>query len=286
MKILFPGGGIRIFLIIPLVFYFASCFTPKKIQSSNPPPSKSLKKENVNFLMSKLKANNYNFHWISAHFNADIDDDSSQTSFGGTLRIRKDSLIWMTVSVVLGAYTAVHAKMDADSVMIINHHEENYLKGNYDYIDSLLKEDIDYELLQSVMIGNSMEFYNDTAKMNAYLEGKDYLLSTVRKRRLRRMERNKPLHIKNDAQLIWIDSVDFHIKKVKLEDFVTHHTFEATYDDFQKSDSGISFPTHIHYEIFTGKKTIKIDLTYKKINFTNYEKAPFIIPKKYEQIHF
>jgi len=43
---------------------------------------------------------------------------------------------------------------------------------------------------------------------------------------------------------------------------------------------------HIHYEINTGKKIIKIDLKYKKVNFSNYEKIPFIIPPKYEQIHY
>ena len=244
-----------LFLIILSAIFFTSCHTVKEIQTTNTPATTNPKKETKYSLMAKLKANNFNFRWINAHFNVDIDDDSSQTSFGGTLRIRKDSIIWMTVSVVLGAYTAVHAKLDQDSVMIINHHDENYFKGNYDYIDSLLKEDIDYELLQSVMIGNSMEFYNDTAKMHFYTEGNDYILSTVRKRRIHRIEKNKQLHSKNDVQLIWIDRADYHIKKVKLEDFVTHHTFEATYDDFQKADSGISFPTHIHYEIYTGKKT-------------------------------
>jgi hypothetical protein len=275
-----------LFLFIPVVIFFASCSTPKKIQSTNSLPAKNLKKENKYFLMSKLKANNFNFRWISAHFNADIYNDTAQDSFSGVVRIRKDSAIWMTISVILGAYTALHAKLGVDSVMYIDHHDKQYFKGNYDYIDTLLQEDIDYDLIQSVMIGTSLEFYNDTAKMNAYFDGTDYILSTVRKRRLRRIESNKFLHTKNDAQLIWIDPTDFHIKKVRLEDFVTHHTFEATYEDFQKADSGVSFPRHIHYEINTGKKIIKIDLNYKKINFTDYEKIPFIIPKNYEQIHY
>lgn len=273
-----------LFLVIPAVIFFTSCSAPKKIQSTNPTPARTLKRENKYFLMSKLKANKFNFHWISAHFNVDIDNDTSHDSFSGVVRIRKDSIIWMTVSYVLGAYTALHAKLDVDSIMYIDHYDKQYFKGNYDYIDTLLQEDIDYDLIQSVMIGTSLEFYNDTAKMNGYFDGKDYILSTVRKRRLRRVEKNKVLHSKNDAQVIWMDSADFHIKKIKLEDFVTHHTFEATYEDFQKSDSGtISFPRHIHYEINTGRKIIKIDLKYKKIIFSNYEKIPYIIPESYER---
>lgn len=274
-------------MVVLVVLFFTSCYTVKKIQSPNPPPTTSLKKENAYSLMLKLRQNNINYHWISAHFSVDIDNDSSQQSFSGVVRMRKDSVIWMTVSEILGAYTAVHAKLEDDSVMVIDHYHENYLKGTYDYLDTLLREDIDFDLIQSVMVGNSMEFYNDTAKMKAYFDGRDYVLSTVRKRRYKRLlYRNKPLHSRNDAQVIWLDANDFHIKKIKLEDFVTQHSFEATYDDFEKKDSGSRFPMHIHYEINTGKKTIKVDLKYKKVNFTNSESIPFIIPKKYVQIHY
>ncbi len=276
-----------LFLFTGFVLFLASCFTVKKIQTPNPPPTATLKKENAYSLMTKLKQKNLNFRWSSARFAAEIDNDTSHDSFSGVIRMRKDSIIWMTVSYLLGSYTALHAKLDGDSVMYIDHYDEQYFKGTYDYLDTLLKEDIDFDLIQSVMIGNSLEFYNDTAKMKAYYDGRDYVLSTIRKRRYKRLVyRNKNLHTRNDAQLIWIDPSDFHIKKIRLEDFVTNHTFEASYDDFQKEDSGSIFPMHIHYEINTGKKIIKIDLKYKKVNFTNSESIPFIIPKKYVQKHY
>jgi len=273
-------------LVIPVALFFASCFTAKKIQLPNPPPTTSLKKENAYSLMSKLRKNSLNYHWINAHFSADIISDSSQKSFGGVVRMRKDSVIWMTVSVALGAYTALHAKLDDDSVMFIDHYNEQYFKGTYEYLDTLLNEDIDFDLIQSFMVGNSLEFYSDTSKMNAYYDGRDYILSTVRKRRIKKLVyKNKPLHSRSDVQLIWLDATDFHIKKVRLEDFATHRIFEASYDDFEKADSGSNFPMHIHYKI-SAEKTIEIDLKYKKVNFTNYEKIPFIIPEKYEQKHY
>jgi hypothetical protein len=287
MRRLFLRRYIGLLLAISVALFFTACYTVKTIHTPNPPPTTSLKKENAYSLMTKLRANNLNYHWISAHFSADIDKDSSQQSFSGVVRMRKDSVIWMTITAILGAVTVAHAKLDGDSVAIINNLQENYLKGTYDYLDTLLREDIDFDLIQSVLVGNSMEFYNDTAKMKAYFDGRDYVLSTVRKRKYKRlMYRNKPLHSRNDAQVIWLDDSDFHIKKIRLEDFVTKHTFEASYDDFEKRDSGSRFPMHIHYEINTGKKIIKIDLKYKKVNFTNYESIPFTIPKKYEQIHY
>jgi|GEM_PF-946684 len=280
---------ILLFAGILFVVGFIGCSTSKKLANQSKPvtPNASLKKENAYSLMTKLKGNNLKYRWISARFSADIMKDSSQVSFNGVVRMRKDSVIWMTVSVALGAYTALHAKLDADSIMFIDHPDEQYFKGTYDYLDTLLREDIDFDLIQSVMAGESVDFYHDTAKIKAYFDGKDYILSTVAKRRYKRlMYKNKPLHSHNDAQLIWIDSSDFHIKKIRLEDFVTQHTFEASYGDFRKTDSGSFFPMHIHYTINTGKKTINIDLNYKKINFTNSESIPFIIPKKYAPIRY
>jgi len=190
---LFPKVSSGVFLGISVAFIFNSCSTVKKIQSSNPPQSNSLKKENAYSLMTKLKGNNINFRWISAHFTVDYDNDTSHESFSGVIRMRKDSIIWMTVSALLGTYTVFHAKLDGDSVMLINHLQGNYLKGTYDYLDTLLNEDVDFDLIQSVMVGNSLEFYNDTSKMKAYqyVKDKDYLLSTVRKRKTKKIMENK-----------------------------------------------------------------------------------------------
>src|SRR6185312_16230354 len=208
---------ILLFAGILFVVGFIGCSTSKKLANQSKPvtPNASLKKENAYSLMTKLKGNNLKYRWISARFSADIMKDSSQVSFNGVVRMRKDSVIWMTVSVALGAYTALHAKLDADSIMFIDHPDEQYFKGTYDYLDTLLREDIDFDLIQSVMAGESVDFYHDTAKIKAYFDGKDYILSTVAKRRYKRlMYKNKPLHSHNDAQLIWIDSSDFHIKKI------------------------------------------------------------------------
>ena len=292
MRRLSVQSNIPLFLFLFLALLFAACFSTKKAttQPSLKPSATntSLKKENAYSLMTKLKGNDLKYRWISAHFSADItSSDSSEVSFNGVVRIRKDSVMWMTISVALGAYTALHAKLGIDSVMYIDHHNEQYFKGTYDYLDTLLREDVDFELIESVMEGKSLEFYHDTAKMKAYFDGKDYILSTVRKRGTRKVMKNRILHNHHsDVQLIWLDASDFHIKKIRLEDFLTQHTFEASYDNLQKGDSGSTFPMHIHYAINTGKKTINIDLKYKKINFTNSESIPFNIPKKYVQVRY
>jgi hypothetical protein len=200
------------------------------------------------------------------------------------VRMRKDSLVWMSISKL--GIEGVRAMLNEDTAMFMDRINDRYFKGNYDYIDSLLDNDIDFELIQAVMMGTSTDFYSDSAKLRGFYDGKtQYVLSTIRKRKLKRtLFKNKQLKTKDDAQVIWFDMKDYHINRIRVEDFVNHRTFDAYYDDFQAVDS-ILFPMHIQYVITAGK-TIKIDLKYKKLNFKLKEETPFAIPAKYARIHY
>jgi hypothetical protein len=272
-------------LLIPIIFII-SCKTSRKVQTSETTyyNAAGLKHENAALLLSKLKKRRFDYKWISAHFSLDIDVDSSHTSFGGTVRIRKDSIIWMTISPLLGI-EAARVLLNKDTAMFIDKVHDKYFKGNYDYIDSLLDDDVDYELVQSVMVGSNIDFYNDTAKLKGYYDGTQYLLSTVTRRQVKRiLFRNLTIRNKNDVQFIWFDPKDYHINRIRLEDFVNHRTFDAFYSDFQQVDS-VMFPSHIQY-VISAEKTIKIDLEYKKIYFKTQEETPFTILPKYERIQY
>lgn len=272
-------------ITIPLLLTVA-CKTTHNTTASqqNKTPAPSLKKENIYSLVSKLKANKYDYKWITAHFSFDMDEDSSHTSFSGTIRMRKDSVIWMSIAPLLGI-EAARVMLTQDSAMTMDRLHDTYFKGDYDYINSRLADDIDFELIQSVMVGSNVEFYNDTAKMKSYFDGSQYLISTIRRRKLKRiLYHNSNYRSKSDAQFIWLDPQDYHITHVRLEDFVNHRTFDAYYSDFQKVDS-VMFPFHIRYEIVAEKK-IRIDLQYKKVAFKLQEETPFTIPKKYERVQY
>lgn len=275
-----------LFIAIPVALFSVSCKTTHKIQSDNQAKvvTPTLKKQNILSLVAKLKANKYDYKWINAHFSFDMDVDSANTSFSGTIRMRKDSVIWMSIAPLLGIEFA-RVMLTQDTAMQMDRVHDTYFKGDYDYINSRLGDDIDFELVQSVMIGSNVEFYNDTDKMKSYFDGNQYIISTIRKRKLKKvLFKNRTFHSKSDAQFIWLDPNDYHITRVRLEDFVNHRTFDAYYSDFQKVDS-VMFPFHIRYEIAAEKK-IKIDLQYKKVSFRSQEEVPFTIPKKYERVQY
>jgi hypothetical protein len=270
---------------LALMLFGIACKTTSKVQQGEQTKATvpSLKKENVRTLAAKIKSNELNYKWISAHTSVDMDIDSEHYSFSGNLRMRKDSLIWMSIS-KLGIKVA-QIMLTEDSAMRIDYIHDVYSKGDYSFINSKLDNDVDFEMVQSVMAGSSMEFYNDTSKMKSYFDGKQYIISTIRKRHLKRvLYRNKPFHSKDDGQFIFLDPVDFHITHVRVEDFVNHRTFDAFYSDYQKVDS-VMFPCHIQYTI-KAEKLIKVDMQYKKVAFKTTEETPFTIPKKYDRVQY
>src|SRR6185312_11110218 len=137
-----------------LAFFIVSCKPVRKVQSSETTyyNASGLKKENALALLSKLKSRRFGYKWISAHFSLEMDKDSSHTSISGVTRIRKDSIIWMTISPLLGIEVA-RVLLNQDTAAFIDKIHDKYFKGNYGYIDSLLDDDIDFEQVQAVMVG-------------------------------------------------------------------------------------------------------------------------------------
>ncbi|NNM95103.1 MAG: DUF4292 domain-containing protein [Bacteroidia bacterium] len=270
-----------------LVLLSVSCKSTHSIKAvkQQSPPVPSLKKMNIYTLSSKIRSRQFNYKWISAHFSINISVDSSSNSFGGTVRMRKDSVIWLSIAPLLGI-EADRIMLTQDSAMEMNRLKDTYFKDDYDYINSRLHEDLDFELIQAIMIGSRMEFINDTSKMKSYFNGSEYIVSTIRRKRMRRvLYRNKPpVHNRNEVQFIFLDPSDFHITHVKVQDFVNHRSFDAYYSDFQKVDS-VNFPFHIEC-VIAAERNIKIDLQYKKVIFKPDEEVPFFIPKKYERIQY
>jgi len=264
--------------ILILLTLVASCKTKQKIETTR---VQHIEKKSANEIKMLLKNNEFDYKWISAKFSTEFKVDSSQTSFNVTLRGRKDSILWMSITVPLIGVEAARAILTKDSVKFIDRLHSEYFVGDFNYINKLLHADFDFELIQSLLIGNSVDFYDDADRLHASINNEKYVLSTVRKRKLRRViVRNKEL--KDPAQTIWLDPQTFKIVRVLFNDFDLNRNFTAHFDKFEKVDS-VLFPFSIHHSI-KAEKNIEIQIDYSKVNINTAQSFPFSIPSKYEKI--
>jgi hypothetical protein len=272
-----------IFLIS--IFFFESCRTLKPIKPPVKPPetvNQRLDFKTPKALSNYLKENEFKYNWLTSKFSADVITEDNKQSFTVSVRAKKDSAMWLSVS-LLGIEGA-RMLITQDSVRFMDKLNNKYFVGDYQYLSKLLNIDVDFETMQSVLIGNSMEFYDEDENLKSAKDSTYYLLSTIKKRKLKKALKDNLDNIatKELAQRIWLHPLTFKVHKIVINDFPNDRTFTANYSDFQVVDSNY-FPFKANFVIQT-QKLITLDLDYSKVIHDKPQTMPFNIPAKYERI--
>lgn len=262
--------------------FLSSCKSREKITLNNGRCILDFK--NARTLTSHLKEKEFKFDRLNAKLSVDAEIDSTSASFTVTLRMKRDSVIWMSLS-KLGIEGA-RALITKDSVKFLKRplgdDTGKFFVGDYAYISKMLNTDLDFEMLQSLLIGNSVEFYDEDEKIKPGIDNCQYTLGTIRKKKLRKvMEKGKEL--KEPAQSIYMIPETFKIARILFYEFGPDRSFDATYSAFEQKDSTQLFPMKMNYTI-KAQKTVKIDLVYSKIVLNEEQTFPFKIPENYEAI--
>ncbi len=276
----FSSGRHFLIVLCFAIFVFTSCKQQQKIIVKK--NKCILDYKTAKTLSAKLKENEFCFDRLNAKLNVETFIDSSFNSFTISLRMKKDSVIWMSVS-KLGIEGA-RAIITKDSVKFFNRIENNYFKGDYSSSSKIFNTQLDFEMLQSLLVGNSVAFYNEDEKIKSGVDNCQYTLGTIRKYKLRRvMEKGKEL--KELAQSIYLIPETFKISRILFYDFNPDRSFDAGFSEYTKVDSTQLFPLQMNYSI-KAQKSIKIDIHYTKPRLNEEQSFPFKIPDNYEQITY
>jgi outer membrane lipoprotein-sorting protein len=264
-------------MLCVFAFTFPSCKNQKKITLNNGKCILDFK--NARTLTTNLKAKEFKFDKLSAKLSVEAVIDSADNSFTVTLRMKKDSIIWMSIS-KLGIEGA-RVLITRDSVKFMNRQKNQYFKGDYAYISKLLNTELDFEMLQSLLVGNSVEFYDEDEKIKPGIDNCQYTLGTIRKYKLRKVERGKSL--KESAQSIYLVSETFKVARILFYEFNPDRSFDANFGDFQTLEDSQLFPMQMNY-VIKAQKNVNMDLKYSKVTLNEELSFPFRIPDNYEQI--
>lgn len=272
--------------IFSLSIFISSCRGPKHAINTSPvnPVESRTDFKSSKVLSEKLMENEFTYNWLTSKFDAETVVDGKTTNFSVNVRARKDSALWMSISPALGIEVA-RLLATQDSVKFIDRINNKYFKGDYNYISQLLHTELDFDMLQSLLLGNSVSFDHEEAKLKSMIDNKRYLLSTIRRRKLRKvLEENSDLKGKKDmVQSLWLEPETYKISRIYIEDFNTNRTFDANYSNFQVVDS-MSVPFKLVFDI-KAEKVLNIKIDYSKISRTAPPQTfPFTIPAKYEKL--
>jgi len=265
-----------LFLFIGLVIMGSSCKTKKHVLRT------SVKEHGFSYLYARMLENQMEFDQLSAKFTMVYVDEKSKTNLRGQLRIRNDSLIWMSITPALGI-EAARVKLTNDSIEFINRLNKTYFSGKYELIDSVLNTTIDFSLLQSMFVGNDLTQY-DVNKFRSSVDNGLYRMTIRERRKIKKYIRKGEIDTRVLVQQIWLDPETFRIARidVKEQGEDENKKLQVYYNDYVEID-GQLFPSKIRVDIISGK-SISIDVSFSKILINLPLNFPFKIPSKYENM--
>jgi len=276
MNKLRPVIKLLLIFVIPLAILQQGC-SPARRAIKAP-----LKEEGSDYLFGKLKKSEIHFSDLSAKFSAEYTVNKKKTSLSGQLRIKHDSLIWISISPLLGIEMA-RMELTNDSAKYINRIGSTYFLRDFKYINELLNKTLDFDMVQAFLLGNDFSFY-ENGKFRASIDKSSYKLITAERHKLKKYQRQNEEVPKIPIQHIWLDPSNFKITQVLVKEIENdNRKFEADYETFQQI-GGQLFPTKLSFDIETGTKKVKIKVSYSKIVIDQKQSYPFRIPENYKPI--
>lgn len=279
--------NISLCMFVMLIFIF-SCKTKKHIQKTDSTQTEDtvgkcrLLFKTAKSLSKHIRENELNYNWLNAKADAEVNIDGEDHKLDVRVKVRKDSAIWISIQAV-GLIDIAKLLITKDTVKMVVYVKKQYFKGDFNYINQLLNADLDFELIQAALIGNSADFDDDDNKMKPVVDRENchYLLSTVRKRKLRRITSGQD-SLKRPLQIMTLNPENYKIISNNFEDVTTNRSFHANYARFNAKDS-VFAPHDVDIEIKAEKK-IDLKINYVRIEINQPQKLTLNIPKNYDPI--
>jgi len=287
-----PGLNI---ILICIALALGSCAKKSEIQK----PVK-LQNRSPKFLIKKLVANQQDFDYFFAKFNARTHFNDKKLNFKGAIRIKSDSIIWLSLT-KLGGVELVRMVLTQDSVKFINKWDKEYYTGKLSELKEFGGINVDYKTLQDLFMGKPFNF-DPGDKYKSSNDNYFYLLSSKAKSKIRKatqvMDNDSLLTLgmkdKKYEKVVSKESEDdlilknyylfpesFLLAKQAINLIYYQQAIEIAYENYEQIGEPYIFSLKQVIRIATREKSSRFDIKYTSVKFNDPLSFPFKISKKY-----
>ena len=114
------------------------------------------------------------FEWLTANLSIQAEDNGVLfDDLSGQLRMRQDSLVWLSVTATMGV-EVMRAKVSSDSVWIVNRLEKTYLAEPLDTVSAQLGMPFSLPWIQTLLLDNNEGLppvENQTVQLKTFVMG-------------------------------------------------------------------------------------------------------------------
>ncbi len=228
----------------------------------------------VSRTLSALKAGETSFDFFATRFSGLATVDNIEYSISGTIRIRKDSAIYLSISPLLGIEMA-RVLITPDEVQIINRLEGTYFQGEMGFVNSMLNTNLDFYMMQAMLVGNDFgHFSSDNFKVSA--DGDRLLLQNPMRHPLDESAAGQSFQ-----QNIWLDRESYRITETLLYEPLSRRSMRARYARFEQV-TGQHLPTEISLVFLEPGTRAELNVRYNRTSINEPQPILFSVPDRYK----
>lgn len=209
--------------------------------------------------------NRIDFSTFSSKIEVDYIDADGKKNVTAHVRMKKDSIIWISLRAALLGIEGLRVYITPDSVKVLDKQNNTYSARSVEYLQEVTALPLDLPTLQDLLIGNPV--FLDT-NFVSYSEGENGLsLLSIGSFFKNLFTVKKPSMLPETSKLDDLDEL-------------RNRTCHLSYSDYENK-KGVSFATKRQVSV-AEKKKIDIKLDFKQYDFNETLSFPFPIPKNYK----
>jgi hypothetical protein len=290
-----------LFSIIVFSFLLSSCKSTREQAKE-----KAVRNRTAGFVLKRYNESRFDYDWLGMKVDADFGTESESSGFKATIRMRKDSLIWVSITPALGI-EMIRVMITPDSLKYLSKIPDNkfYYIGTFEDVNRLIGTAFDFEMLQQLLVGNAIGLEKDERRFRSEVDDDDYLLISKYRRKVRRVVGVDDRKLENDTIRVnpedprfqktmkrsddaddlivsryWFEAAHFRLVNSVFNDLLRQRTLEISYSDFQPNEQQF-YPSRCRLTITNpmSKQILNYEIT--KISSGKAYDFPFEIPDDY-----
>lgn len=254
-------------LLLAVVLLTAlGCRAKKMAPAPIPVPAETEASRNKAEVLKSINSAKPNYTTVAIKAKAGITFNNNSNDVSMTIRIKKDKVIWVSVTAIAGIEVA-RALITPDSIKLLNRIQGEYLAKPFSYIHRYANKRVDFGAVEALLTGAAVpgtvsersviENDNGNVRLSGDLAGLAYILLFNEVNNL----------VQND-----------------LNDEATAQRLSVSYNAYQKV-GGQFMPSSVTIKSGTRTQNVNLDLKYNNITINESLDFSFTVPKRFSVIN-
>ena len=247
--------------VLALILLIAGCKSSKNVIASSGTLNNKISSKQIIKAHQDKQAD---FKTLQSKVKIDYTDGDKDRGVTVTLRIEKDKTIWINAP-----FGVARAMLTPDKVGFYDKLNNQFFDGDYALISEILGTDLDFQKLQSILLGEAIYSLEDD-RYSLSNNGEAYVLEPRKQRDLFEL-------------FMLFDPGHFKIKSLQITQPQERRFLEVDYKVYQEVEKQ-TLPENIHIVAVENTDKVSIQMELKSITLNQELRFPFRIPSGFDEI--